>query len=196
MKKLFFYLVIMLFGIAGSAGATLFCSGHGCPEGSDFKIWSDVQCLRGDLSEGSVSFRFDITSDYQPGIDSIYKAWMAFYFKGDADNWFKGIYDFDGGGYQWEIGHTNDYGRTRELERLWGDPLETLRTTGILSGDFAAWWCGDESLYLKKAYLFAKGCDTNPVPEPATMLLLGSGLIAIAGFGRKKIFKKRGPNKS
>ena len=34
------------------------------------------------------------------------------------------------------------------------------------------------------------GFVATPIPEPCTLLLLGSGLIRLAGYGRKKLFKE------
>lgn len=50
--------------------------------------------------------------------------------------------------------------------------------------------CYDPCLWNTKEKLYAK-LETSPVPEPATMLLLGSGLVAYAGIGRKKFFNKK-----
>ena len=70
----------------------------------------------------------------------------------------------------------------------WGDGNTTSYTfdfTGLgldVGGSFTIGWtlnCANDVLY-----------EQVPVPEPATMFLLGSGLIGLGAIGRRKFFKK------
>jgi hypothetical protein len=87
-----------------------------------------------------------------------------------------------------ESSHPNPLKQSIELNLPDGSKPEILKR--LLGGAFERWRHIDtfESGQLLAGHQSSK---TNSVPEPATMLLLGSGLVVIAGLGRRKIKKKR-----
>jgi hypothetical protein len=99
-------------------------------------------------------------SDYAPGAGGIYK-------NGDA----KDIYNekiLNGS----LLNFQNDNGGTMSVTAHFDDnDIGDLRALAI-------------------SFVWANQAPTSTVPEPTTMLLLGSGLIGLAGYGRKKFFKK------
>jgi hypothetical protein len=60
----------------------------------------------------------------------------------------------------------------------------------VLDGGRSGWIDGTGGGFTNRAMPHVDMNTSKPVPEPATMLLLGSGLIVLAGYGRKKFFKK------
>lgn len=79
--------------------------------------------------------------------------------------------------YESVFGSSNALGRINNSVTFWLDLEYALLDLSFLSNGAIVEWGSDAA--------------HTPVPEPATMLLLGSGLLGLVGYGRrKKVFKK------
>jgi PEP-CTERM motif len=181
MKSVLFFALALIFAISDQAGATpiafsdttLFTPG-GTIDSTDYigHGWGSVNVLNGTLDFVTWKHQFDLS----PPADKLLTATLTVSLQDDERDTFWNPLTWEVG-VGWTENGQWDFGSVDSSSYNYGIDVNYLKD-GVFTVTLASLW-GDFSIVSSTLDI-----TYNPVPEPATMILLGSGLLGLAAFRR------------
>jgi hypothetical protein len=181
MKKFLVILgaVIFLFGVTGSASADILFQEDFDGNGPGFDAWTIIDYDGNNTWEAAKDWG-NLVPPYS-GYAAAADAWYSWYGMNDV-LWSPSI---DVGGYE-NITLTTGVGVVDSTGYEYAAILLQADDEGASSFKLGFWFYADSDSY---GYFGADNIEVtgNPVPVPAAVWLLGSGLIGLVGLGRRKL---------